>query len=119
MVYDLLDDWNDPQNPEANFGLVRNPSSQSGVLAPKPAFTTMAVLTRQLQNRVFDRRDSVPQGAYSLVFTDASGGALRVMWATAPTARHDQDRRGSDLRIGRRDGLLAGDSFAPTVSARS
>ncbi|RXZ68207.1 hypothetical protein [Agromyces albus] len=85
MVYDLADDWNDPQNPEANFGLVRNPSSQDGVLAPKPAFTTMAVLTRQLQNRVFDRRDSVPQGAYSLVFTDATGGALRVMWATAST----------------------------------
>lgn len=85
MVYDLLDDWNDPSNPEANFGLVRNPSSQSGVLAPKPAFTTMAVLTRQLESRVFDRRDRVPQGAHSLVFTDASGGALRVMWATAPT----------------------------------
>ena len=85
MVYDLLDDWDDPQNPEANFGLIRNPSSQAGVLAPKPAFTTMAVLTRQLENRVFDRRDSLPRGAHSLVFTDASGGALRVMWATAPT----------------------------------
>lgn len=85
MVYDLLDDWNDPQSTEANFGLVRNPSSQSGVLAPKPAFTTMAVLTRQLEGRSFDRRDSVPQGAHSLVFTDAAGGALRVMWATAPT----------------------------------
>ncbi|MBT2498193.1 hypothetical protein J7E25_03720 [Agromyces sp. ISL-38] len=85
LVYDLLDDWNDPQNPEANFGLVRNPASQSGVLAPKPVFTTMAVLTRQLEDRVFDRRDPVPQGAYSLVFTDASGSALRVMWATAST----------------------------------
>ncbi len=85
MVYDLLDDWNDPGHPEANFGLLRNPASQSGLLAPKPAFTAMAVLTRQLEGRVFAYRDAVPAGVYSLAFESDAGEVLRVMWSLAPT----------------------------------
>ncbi|MBE9225223.1 hypothetical protein IQ264_07230 [Phormidium sp. LEGE 05292] len=35
MNYELLDEWNDPDNREANFGLLRND------LSPKPAYTAL------------------------------------------------------------------------------
>lgn len=44
MNYELLDEWNDPDNPEANFGLLRND------LSPKPAYTAVKNLINLLKD---------------------------------------------------------------------
>lgn len=82
MVYGMLDDWPEPENPEANFGLVRNPAGQMNLLAPKPAFVAHAVLNRQLEGRDFAGRDTTPDGSHSLVFASPGAEDLRIMWAT-------------------------------------
>ena len=42
--YDFVNDWNDPNNPEANYGLLRND------LSPKPAYTALKNLIRVLKD---------------------------------------------------------------------
>ncbi len=42
--YELLDEWNQPENPEANYGLLRNN------LSPKPAYTALKNLISVLKD---------------------------------------------------------------------
>lgn len=44
FVYELVDEWDDPANREANFGLLRHD------LSPKPSFTALRNLLRLLQD---------------------------------------------------------------------
>lgn len=110
FVYDMLDDWNDPYAPEGNFGLVRNPVSQQGLLAPKPAFTSMAVLTRLLGGHAIPGSgalEDIGGGNHSVVLEGAAGSEVRALWsevtsvvglsATGPVTVTDLFGRSSQL----------------------
>lgn len=81
MVYDLIDDWPDPLNPEARFGLLRNESETRGALVPKPAWVAYEVLARQLDGYAYQGVDSIATGVYSYRFANSGGAIRRVMWA--------------------------------------
>jgi len=81
MVYDLIDDWADPMNPEARFGLLRNETETRGALVPKPAWVAYEVLARQLDGYAFQGTDSLGTGVYSYRFVNGSGAVRRIMWA--------------------------------------
>lgn len=81
-VYDLLDDWPDPSNAAARFGLFRNPTLESGTLTPKPAALALAAMTRELAGFRFVGTESVVSGVYCYLFVNAAGVAKRVLWAT-------------------------------------
>lgn len=83
MVYDLIDDWPDPVNPEARFGLMRNETETRGALVPKPAWAAYEVLARQLDGYTYSGADTIAAGVYSYRFTNSAGAVRRIMWAPA------------------------------------
>lgn len=72
----LFRDYND-----VRMGLLRGDESSS----PKPAFTAMATMVRQLRGAAFVERDKLSPEVYSLRFRRESGESVRVMWATRPS----------------------------------
>ena len=83
MVYDLVDDYADPINPEGHFGLIRNETVTRGALVPKPSWVAYEVLARQLDGYSYSGKDTIATGVYSYRFTNSSGTVKRIMWAPA------------------------------------
>lgn len=81
MVYDLIDDWPDPVNPEARFGLLRNETETKGAIVPKPAWAAVEVLSRKLDGYTYQGADAIGSGIFSYRFANGSGAVRRVMWA--------------------------------------
>jgi hypothetical protein len=74
ILYDWQDDGNDAKQPEDNFGLL----TRNG--QPKPAYTAMRTLVRELGGFRFSRRLS--SGAdYALLFTNGAA-QKQVIWTT-------------------------------------
>ncbi|GAA4219119.1 hypothetical protein FHR32_004434 [Streptosporangium album] len=84
--YDFLDDCANADDKECRYGLLRDINSGQSVAAPKPAYVTYAVLTRQLAGYRPTRLETLASGAYSALFTNSSGATIRVLWATKPQA---------------------------------
>ncbi len=82
FVYDLLDDWADPTNAAARFGLFRNPAEQKGTLAPKPAGVAFATATRQLEGFTVLRSERPVEGTRSILLSGPDGASKRALWAT-------------------------------------
>jgi polysaccharide biosynthesis protein PslG len=73
--YDWKNDGNDPQEREHNFGTVLPD------LSPKPAYTALQVLTRELSGyRIARRLDLANDRDYALVCTNAAGGIKLAAW---------------------------------------
>ncbi len=83
MVYDLIDDWPDPLNPEARFGVLRNEIETRGAIVPKPSLVALEVLARQLDGYTYSGTDTITAGVYSYRFTNSGGTVRRIMWAPA------------------------------------
>ncbi len=81
--YDFMNDGVNPLNKEHNFGIIRNASSQLGKNAPKPAYVSMATMTRALSSASFKKMETVAPGVYSLVFEE-TGEEIRVLWSDTP-----------------------------------
>lgn len=98
--YDWRNDGTDPNNQEANFGLVEFPyqKGKSPVFKPKPAYFALQTLARTLDGYRFSERLTVggPQD-YILLFTRAQEQRL-VIW-TAAWQPHQITIHGADGRF--------------------
>lgn len=66
--YELLDEWNDSGNPEANFGLLRND------LSPKPAYTALQSMIGRLKDTNSNNATFTPTALdYTLSVTPPTG----------------------------------------------
>lgn len=81
MHYNLIDNWNAPANPEANFGLFHHPDTADGRPEPKPAAVTHAVLSRFLDGAVAQGNLVPGEGARSSAFQLPDGSAGHVVWS--------------------------------------
>lgn len=131
FLYELVDQWNRPGNPEANFGLLRSDFS------PKPAFTA----TRQLLELLRDPGapfvpegldytvEGAPASMRQLLLQKRDGRYYLVLWNQAsvwdPVSRTERDppdlpvtlRFGSKIARATTHALGAG--AAPPITARS
>ncbi len=53
-------------------------------LTPKPAYTAMTTLIRELRDAHFVRREPTPPDLYSIAFARDSGEEVRVLWSLRP-----------------------------------
>ncbi|WP_419996199.1 sugar-binding protein [Streptomyces boninensis] len=96
--YELMESGTDPAEKEHHFGLLQWPGGGvTEALAPKEAFVTQAVMTRQLAGKKFAAKDDIAEPAYSYRFGDGAD-ATRVMWA-APDRRAVTLRTDSPLKV--------------------
>ncbi|MBO1269460.1 hypothetical protein [Arthrobacter cavernae] len=82
MHYGLVDNWNAPASPEANFGLFRHEDTAGGRLVPKPAAVAQAVLSRFLAGAAAMGDEKLGADARSAVFKLADGRTGRIVWST-------------------------------------
>lgn len=82
--YELVDEWNDPNNPEANYGLLRND------LSPKPAYTALKNLISLLKEPG----------------TSFTPGSLDYALTVKPPAGYDHTKYVHHLLLQKRDGTF-------------
>lgn len=87
--YAALDDGTDPREPEANFGLYRQPTAGVSAYQPKPAAAAMSFFIRHLDGYRFSSAASVGADVSEMTFTNEAGGTRRLMWKNAPFADND------------------------------
>jgi len=81
--YDFMNDGIVRGVNEHNFGLVRHMNDPLGRFAPKPAYVSYAVMTRQLTGADFVQQEPIADHVYSYLF-DKEGQSVRTAWATEP-----------------------------------
>ncbi len=81
--YDFMNDGIDPIINEQNFGLIRNARDALGKYAPKPGYAAYGVMTRQLEGKPYDHKETVAADIYSYIFGSGSG-QQRVLWSSTP-----------------------------------
>jgi hypothetical protein len=81
--YDFMNDGTNASYNEDNFGIIRNKSDAKGMYAPKPAYVSYSVMTRQLTGAQFIRKDSTDKNIYSYLYRK-SGEDIRAVWSLAP-----------------------------------
>lgn len=87
MHYGFMDNWNDPANPEGNFGQMRHEYGTGGRITPKPSAVAQSVLSiRTAGNRVIGN-ESLGNGVRSVAFLRPDGRVLRVVWSADSVAR--------------------------------
>jgi hypothetical protein len=76
--YDWKNDGPDPADGEQNFGTV------AFDLTPKPAYTALQTLTRELSGYRLERRlDGLPEEDYALLFVNKTGARKIAAWTLA------------------------------------
>lgn len=81
--HDFMNGGVNPTVVGANYGLVRNMDDPLGRWAPKPAYVSYAVMTRQLTGAQYAGADDVGEGIHSHVFTKDRTDT-RVIWSAEP-----------------------------------
>ncbi|GFZ91875.1 hypothetical protein GCM10008018_42740 [Paenibacillus marchantiophytorum] len=81
--YDFMNDGTDKQEPEHNFGLIRNPADEKGGYTPKPGYVSLATMNRLLTNKQFYEQHS-DNGINRYSF-QGQEGPIHVMWTQAKT----------------------------------
>ncbi|WP_338104584.1 hypothetical protein [Pseudomonas typographi] len=76
--YDLVNDGDDPADPEHNFGLVRQN------LSPKPAYAVLKALSPLLRQGVFESQATGADNSYQLLFS-LGGEQQLAAWAPGRT----------------------------------
>jgi polysaccharide biosynthesis protein PslG len=106
--YDWKNDGTDPNENEHNFGTV------TPELEPKPAHTSIFILTHELAGYRILRRMQPDDKDYLLVFVNSSGGCKMAVWTTGkPHSCSVEMPFKSAQSIGGLDGL--GRSYTPGV----
>lgn len=82
MHYGLIDNWNVPHHPEANFGLIRHEDASDGKLEPKPAAVAQAVLSRYLDGATSQGASQLGADARSSAFRLHDGTFGHILWST-------------------------------------
>jgi len=63
--------------------LIRNAKDALGKYAPKPGYVAYGVMTRKLEGKAYDHKETVGTDIYSYIFGNGSG-RQRVLWSSAP-----------------------------------
>ncbi|MGW8564883.1 sugar-binding protein [Isoptericola sp. NPDC055881] len=102
IYYELIDSGANRAEPEHNFGLTRLPAAGGTALTPKPAYPALATFTRLTAGRTLTALRRL-DGAITADFTDATGGAVRMVWATGAPVTVSVGT-GASARVVRADG---------------
>jgi polysaccharide biosynthesis protein PslG len=105
--YDWRNDGTDPNENEHNFGTV------TPDLKPKPAYTAINILTRELSGYRILRRKESNENDYVLVFVNARGGCKVAAWTTKKAHTSAFELPFEAARIDGVDGF--GKGFLPKV----
>lgn len=79
--YDFMNDGLEVTYNEHNFGIIRNSDDPLGSYAPKPAYASYSVMTRQLTGADYINKEDIGDGIYSYVFRSGDTNT-RVIWST-------------------------------------
>ncbi|REJ06469.1 hypothetical protein DY023_06125 [Microbacterium bovistercoris] len=83
LIYDALDDGDDPTEREQRFGQFRRPAAGITGISPKPSAVSTAVLIRQLPDaKVGEREDAGHSDVY--VYPSAADEETRILWSISP-----------------------------------
>jgi hypothetical protein len=90
--YDWKNDGPDPANNENNFGTMDQD------LKPKPAYTALQNMTRELKGYKYQRRLELPhRDEYALVFKSSQGDRKIAAWTTG--ASHDVEVANPKMKL--------------------
>ena len=80
--YDFMDDGNDLNNVQYNFGLIHHEQSPKGSYSPKPAYVSYGVMTRMLTGYEYKSISMVGENSdiYCVSFEKA-GDIVNVIWS--------------------------------------
>ncbi|BAJ76292.1 glucan phosphorylase [Microbacterium testaceum StLB037] len=88
--YDAINDGTDPNEPEQNFGLFQQPTSDVVAFQPKAGAAAMVTTIRQLSGFHFTSVARLSGTVAAYTFTDDAGQVRRILWKTQPYASSDQ-----------------------------
>lgn len=87
MHYGFMDNWNDPANPEGNFGQMRHENSAGGRITPKPSAVAQSVLALRTAGSRVIGNESLGNNVRSVAFLQPDGTILRIVWSADSVAR--------------------------------
>lgn len=87
--YDAIDDGTDLTDPQANFGLFRQPTHSVSAFEPKITAAAASYLIRQLAGYRLSSSSTPTPGVSEFVFTAGDGSIRRVLWENAAFAADD------------------------------
>ncbi|CAN3700968.1 hypothetical protein MMX123_00961 [Microbacterium sp. MM2322] len=87
--YDAIDDGTDLTDPQANFGLFRQPTHSISAFEPKITAAAASYLIRQLAGYRLSSSSTPAPGVSEFVFTAGDGSTRRVLWDNAAFAADD------------------------------